>query len=85
MTYNLYIYDEAMKIFKRHSDLLTFLLQGIKGTSRPAHYHVLWDDNNLTMDQLQEFTYNMCHVYSRCSKSVSLPAPVAYAHLAAFR
>ncbi|XP_069977752.1 protein argonaute-2 [Penaeus vannamei] len=58
---------------------------GIKGTSRPAHYHVLWDDNNLTMDQLQEFTYNMCHVYSRCSKSVSLPAPVAYAHLAAFR
>ncbi|XP_037779942.1 LOW QUALITY PROTEIN: protein argonaute-2-like [Penaeus monodon] len=59
--------------------------QGIQGTSRPAHYHVLWDDNNLTMDQLQEFTYNMCHVYSRCSKSVSLPAPVAYAHLAAFR
>ncbi|XP_047468741.1 protein argonaute-2-like isoform X2 [Penaeus chinensis] len=58
---------------------------GIKGTSRPTHYHVLWDDNNLTMDQLQEFTYNMCHVYSRCSKSVSLPAPVAYAHLAAFR
>ncbi|XP_042881304.1 protein argonaute-2-like [Penaeus japonicus] len=58
---------------------------GIKGTSRPTHYHILWDDNNLTMDQLEEFTYKMCHMYSRCNKSISLPAPVAYAHLAAFR
>ena len=26
---------------------------GIQGTSRPSHYHVLWDDNNLSADELQ--------------------------------
>ena len=30
---------------------------GIQGTSRPAHYHVLWDDNQLSADQLQAFVY----------------------------
>ncbi|KAK3868723.1 hypothetical protein Pcinc_009930 [Petrolisthes cinctipes] len=59
--------------------------QGIQGTSRPTHYHLLWDDNDLTMDQLQMMTYAMCHLYSRCSRSVSIPTPTYYAHLAAFR
>lgn len=27
----------------------------------------------------------MCHTYVRCTKSISIPAPVAYAHLAAYR
>lgn len=26
---------------------------GIQGTSRPSHYHVLWDDNRLSADELQ--------------------------------
>jgi len=26
---------------------------GIQGTSRPAHYHVLWDDAHFTPDQIQ--------------------------------
>lgn len=30
---------------------------GIQGTSRPAHYHVLWDDNAVAADELQNFTY----------------------------
>ena len=29
----------------------------IQGTSRPAHYHVLLDQNNLSADQLQAFSY----------------------------
>ena len=29
----------------------------IQGTSRPVHYHVLLDQNNLGPDQLQSFTY----------------------------
>lgn len=32
---------------------------GIQGTSRPSHYHVLWDDNNLSADELQQLTYQM--------------------------
>uniref|UniRef100_A0A914WP66 Protein argonaute-1 n=1 Tax=Plectus sambesii TaxID=2011161 RepID=A0A914WP66_9BILA len=58
---------------------------GIQGTSRPSHYHVLWDDNSLTADELQQLTYQMCHTYVRCTRSVSIPAPAYYAHLVAFR
>jgi len=56
-----------------------------QGTSRPTHYHVLYDDNNFTADRLQQLTYQLCHVYARCTRSVSIPAPTYYAHLAAFR
>uniref|UniRef100_A0A1I7RK51 Protein argonaute-1 n=1 Tax=Bursaphelenchus xylophilus TaxID=6326 RepID=A0A1I7RK51_BURXY len=58
---------------------------GIQGTSRPSHYHVLWDDNCLSADELQQLTYQMCHTYVRCTRSVSIPAPAYYAHLVAFR
>lgn len=57
---------------------------GIQGTSRPTHYHVLYDDNRFTADSLQQLTYQLCHVYARCTRSVSMPAPAYYAHLAAF-
>ncbi|XP_057372340.1 protein argonaute-2-like [Daphnia carinata] len=59
--------------------------QGIQGTSRPSHYHVLWDDNHFDADELQCLTYQLCHTYVRCTRSVSIPAPAYYAHLVAFR
>ncbi|XP_076338022.1 protein argonaute-2-like isoform X2 [Tachypleus tridentatus] len=58
---------------------------GIQGTSRPSHYHVLWDDNQFSADELQCLTYQLCHTYVRCTRSVSIPAPAYYAHLVAFR
>ncbi|CAL5072794.1 unnamed protein product [Urochloa decumbens] len=58
---------------------------GIKGTSRPAHYHVLRDDNNFTADNLQSLTYNLCYMYSSCTRSVSIAPPAYYAHKLAFR
>jgi len=58
---------------------------GIQGTSRPSHYHVLWDDNSFSADELQCLTYQLCHTYVRCTRSVSIPAPAYYAHLVAFR
>ncbi|XP_076457168.1 protein argonaute-2-like isoform X10 [Babylonia areolata] len=58
---------------------------GIQGTSRPSHYHVLWDDNRFSADELQILTYQLCHTYVRCTRSVSIPAPAYYAHLVAFR
>ncbi|XP_047058856.1 protein argonaute 1D-like [Lolium rigidum] len=58
---------------------------GIKGTSRPAHYHVLWDENNFTADALQTLTNDLCYTYARCTRSVSIVPPAYYAHLAAFR
>lgn len=57
----------------------------LQGTSRPSHYHVLWDDNCFSSDDFQLLTYQLCHTYVRCTRSVSIPAPAYYAHLVAFR
>uniref|UniRef100_A0A0D9VXH8 Uncharacterized protein n=1 Tax=Leersia perrieri TaxID=77586 RepID=A0A0D9VXH8_9ORYZ len=58
---------------------------GIKGTSRPTHYHVLFDENGFGADTLQTLTYNLCYTYSRCTRAVSIVPPAYYAHLGAFR
>lgn len=39
----------------------------------------------MTSDELQQLTYQLCHTYVRCTRSVSIPAPAYYAHLVAFR
>ncbi|XP_054156483.1 protein argonaute-2-like [Oppia nitens] len=59
--------------------------EGIQGTSRPSHYYVLYDENRFGADELHELTYYLCHTYARCTRSVSIPSPVYYAHLAAHR
>ncbi|CAB5379107.1 unnamed protein product [Rhizophagus irregularis] len=58
---------------------------GIMGTSRPTHYQVLYDENEFDANRLQTLTYNLCHTYARCTRSVSLVPPVYYANLAATR
>ncbi|KAL7153991.1 hypothetical protein ABFS83_04G205300 [Erythranthe nasuta] len=58
---------------------------GIQGTSRPAHYHVLFDENHFSANGLQMLTYSLCYTYARCTRSVSIVPPAYYAHLAAFR
>nr|GEU52027.1 protein argonaute 5 [Tanacetum cinerariifolium] len=58
---------------------------GIQGTSRPTHYHVLYDENKFTADGLQTLTNSLCYTYARCTRSVSIVPPAYYAHLAAFR
>ncbi|KAI4300386.1 hypothetical protein L6164_033771 [Bauhinia variegata] len=58
---------------------------GIQGTSRPVHYHVLYDENRFSADALQTLTNSLCYTYARCTRSVSVVPPAYYAHLAAFR
>lgn len=58
---------------------------GLLGTSRPAHYNVLCDENRFTSDSLQELTYRMCYLYARCTRSVSMVPAAYYAHLVAQR
>ncbi|CAN6303362.1 unnamed protein product [Urochloa humidicola] len=57
---------------------------GIQGTSRPTHYHVLYDENHFTADALQSLTNNLCYTYARCTRAVSVVPPAYHAHLAAF-
>ncbi|XP_050281799.1 protein argonaute 5-like isoform X2 [Quercus robur] len=71
-----------------HPTELDFYLNShavIQGTSRPTHYHVLYDENNFTADLLQVLTNNLCYTYARCTRSVSIVPPVCYARLAALR
>lgn len=58
---------------------------GAIGSSRPAHYTVLYDTWELTADCWQQMCYALCYVYVRCARSVSIPAPVYYADLACTR
>ncbi|KAF9100443.1 argonaute 1 [Mortierella sp. GBA35] len=58
---------------------------GLLGTSRPAHYNVLVDENKFTSDSLQDLTNKLCYLYARCTRSVSMVPAAYYAHLVAMR
>ncbi|KDQ64588.1 hypothetical protein JAAARDRAFT_116696 [Jaapia argillacea MUCL 33604] len=71
-----------------HPTEFDFYLQshgGLLGTSRPAHYNVLYDENNFSPDGLQALSFALCHVYARSTRSVSIPAPVYYADIVCTR
>lgn len=57
----------------------------IQGTSRPMLYQVLYDEIGFTSDDIQQLTYYLCHTDVRCTKAVSVPAPVHYATLCVSR
>ncbi|XP_064540051.1 protein argonaute-2 [Drosophila montana] len=59
--------------------------QSIQGTAKPTRYNVIENTGNLDIDLLQQLTYNLCHMFPRCNRSVSYPAPAYLAHLAAAR
>lgn len=81
-----------------------FFLQShdaVKGTARPAHYVVLWDEIFTSMelgsiheaieprvtaaDRLERLSHSLCYMFSRAAKAVSIPAPVYYADIACAR
>ncbi|KAG0225023.1 argonaute 1 [Actinomortierella wolfii] len=72
-----------------HPTEFDFYLQshagGVKGTTRPTHYHVLVDEIGFSPDQLQTLSFNLCHLHARCTRAVSLVPSAYYAHLVAAR
>lgn len=59
--------------------------QSIQGVAKPTKYCILYDDSKFSIDDIQGFSYNLCHLFTRCNRAVSYPAPTYYAHLAAYR
>jgi eukaryotic translation initiation factor 2C len=75
-----------------------FFLQAhaaIQGTARPAHYYVIYDQifRNLKLpaqfttaaDALEDLTHNMCYLFGRATKAVSICPPAYYADLVCTR
>ena len=68
-----------------------FFLQAhgaLQGTARPTHYYVIYDEvfrgRNLARppaEALQELTHNMCYLFGRATKAVSVCPPAYYADL----
>ncbi|KAL5719450.1 Protein argonaute 4A [Ranunculus cassubicifolius] len=67
----------------RNNDFYMCAHNGAIGTSRPVHYHTLFDEIAFSPDDLQELVHSLSYVYQRSTTAVSLVAPVCYAHLAA--
>ncbi|XP_055705408.1 protein argonaute-2 [Phlebotomus papatasi] len=59
--------------------------QAIQGVAKPTKYCVLVDEAEMSIDDLQALTYNLCYMFTRCNRSVSYVAPTYYAHLMAAR
>jgi len=59
--------------------------EGLQGTVKPTHYHVLLDENKFKADELQTLTHHLCYLYCRCTRSVSVCPPAYYAHRVAER
>ncbi|RIA98350.1 Piwi domain-containing protein [Glomus cerebriforme] len=54
---------------------------GLQGTSRSTHYHLLYDENSFSADGIQQLSNNLCYLYARCTRAVSIVPPVYYAHI----
>lgn len=57
----------------------------IQGTARPVHYHVILDEMNMPVNDIQKMIYQQCYSYARSTTPVSLHPAVYYAHLASNR
>ncbi|KAG5985359.1 hypothetical protein E4U55_004583 [Claviceps digitariae] len=57
----------------------------IQGTARPVHYHVIWDEMGVPVNDFQKMIYYQCYSYVRSTTPVSLHPSVYYAHLAGNR
>ncbi|KAL8720464.1 MAG: hypothetical protein Q9225_002689 [Loekoesia sp. 1 TL-2023] len=61
-----------------------FFLQAhsaLQGTARPTHYVVVYDKNDMDADKMEALTHNLCYLFGRATKAVSLCPPAYYADL----
>ncbi|CAK7200017.1 hypothetical protein SEUCBS139899_002705 [Sporothrix eucalyptigena] len=78
---------------QRYWDFFLTAHTAIQGTARPARYTVIYDEifqstggsPNLIAGELEKITYNMCYLFNRATKSVSICPPAYYADLVCTR
>ncbi|KIH92555.1 RNA interference and protein silencing protein [Sporothrix brasiliensis 5110] len=78
---------------QRYWDFFLTAHTAIQGTARPARYTVIYDeifqsrggDPSMSTGELEKITYNMCYLFSRATKSVSICPPAYYADLVCTR
>jgi eukaryotic translation initiation factor 2C len=58
---------------------------GLQGTVKPTHYIVIYDENKLGADEIQQGTNTSSYLYARATKAVSLVPAAYYADLACER
>lgn len=67
------------------SEYYMYLHPGLKGTSRPCLFQLIYNEVTSNLRDVQELCFYLAHLHQRSSRSVSLPVPVYYAHLMAYR
>jgi len=63
-----------------HLDVFLNSHAGPQGHNKAAHYHVLVDENSVSVDGLQLLTYWLCYLYWHCSRWVGLERGRVPAH-----
>ncbi|KAK7408739.1 hypothetical protein QQX98_009096 [Neonectria punicea] len=75
----------------RYWDFFLTAHAAIKGTARPAHYTVLLDEifrpkyKAEAANELEKFTHEMCYLFGRATKAVSICPPAYYADIVCTR
>lgn len=71
----------------RYWDFYLAAHEALQGTTRPAHYTVLLDEvfrakyKERAADQLQKMTHELCYLFGRATKAVSICPPAYYADI----
>lgn len=71
----------------RYWDFYLTAHTALQGTARPAHYTVLRDDifrskfQNKAADELEKLTHEMCYLFGRATKAISICPPAYYADI----
>ncbi|CEF67041.1 Protein argonaute-2 [Strongyloides ratti] len=66
-------------------DFYAVFHKGVLGTSKPCHVYALYDDWNLTLNEICLISCWMANVCTRCTTPISIPTPCYYADLACTR